>query len=297
MKNKFIQNIIYVLPKEPLGFSIFGLLRGVRNDIALLISPLPGVPKERQSNLKNFVNCTCKIVSAFTLAEVLISLTIVGVIVSMTIPSLAQNMGKQQYVSWIKKAMSTSQQALYGMQADYGNISSVFSGGLDNTGDIFSSFFNVAKNCKITTDQDCIAINNENFDGLAGTNYDWNNIPQRYKFVTTDRMSYTLYSYNTSCAEDKGLNANSPTSKLCAWLFIDVNSKKKPNCYGKDVFSLYITNNKAHLIYPMGGEDDNIGGTGVSEGNSYWNYNNNNRCSATNKYGWYYAARVIEKTG
>lgn len=35
---------------------------------------------------------------AFTLAEVLITLTIIGVIAAITIPSITQDMGKNEYV-------------------------------------------------------------------------------------------------------------------------------------------------------------------------------------------------------
>lgn len=51
----------------------------------------------------------------------------------------------------LKKAISTSQQALYRIQADYGNISTVFSCELTNTGDTFVKYFNMVKNCSNST--------------------------------------------------------------------------------------------------------------------------------------------------
>lgn len=145
-------------------------------------------------------------------------------------------MGKQHYIAGLKKAISTPQQVLYKMQADYGNISTVFSGGTTNTGDIFSSYFNVARNCGATDNKDCAAPFKENYDG-SGSTYDFNINLARYKFVNTDGMVYTIVSYNNSCNDDRGVNENSPTTKSCAYVYVDINGKNGPNYYGRDIFS------------------------------------------------------------
>ncbi len=48
----------------------------------------------------------------FTLAEVLITLTIIGVIAAMTIPTLLSNTSDQEYKTGLKKAISTINQAI-----------------------------------------------------------------------------------------------------------------------------------------------------------------------------------------
>ncbi len=48
----------------------------------------------------------------FTLAEVLITLTIIGVVAAMTIPTLLSNSSDQQYKTGLKKAISTINQAI-----------------------------------------------------------------------------------------------------------------------------------------------------------------------------------------
>lgn len=57
---------------------------------------------------------------AFTLAEVLITLGIIGVVAAMTIPTLIANIRSQQYRSRLKKAVSTLSQAAKMSQAQYG---------------------------------------------------------------------------------------------------------------------------------------------------------------------------------
>lgn len=56
----------------------------------------------------------------FTLAEVLITLGIIGVVAAMTIPTLIANTRSQQYRSQFKKTISTLSQAARMSQAQYG---------------------------------------------------------------------------------------------------------------------------------------------------------------------------------
>ena len=57
---------------------------------------------------------------AFTLAEVLITLGIIGVVAAMTLPTLIANGRKTETISRLKKFNSTMQQALLMAQKDYG---------------------------------------------------------------------------------------------------------------------------------------------------------------------------------
>ena len=70
------------------------------------------------------------LIPAFTLAEVLITLGIIGVVAAMTLPSLINNTEKQERREALKKAYSVLQQALLMYQKDNGDIprSSTFDG-------------------------------------------------------------------------------------------------------------------------------------------------------------------------
>ena len=56
--------------------------------------------------------------AAFTLAEVLITLGIIGVVAALTLPTLVANYQKQVYVNSLKKAISVTQNMFKKMQAD-----------------------------------------------------------------------------------------------------------------------------------------------------------------------------------
>lgn len=71
---------------------------------------------------------------AFTLAEVLITLGIIGVVAAMTIPTLIANTRGAQYRSRLKKAISTISQAAKMSQAQYGFDFAGLEGGCSSNG-------------------------------------------------------------------------------------------------------------------------------------------------------------------
>ncbi len=60
--------------------------------------------------------------SAFTLAEVLITLGIIGVVAALTIPSLLENYEKRTTATAVKKAYSELNQALTNAEVEYGDM-------------------------------------------------------------------------------------------------------------------------------------------------------------------------------
>lgn len=63
----------------------------------------------------------CKNNKAFTLAEVLVTLTIIGVIASLTIPSLKETADRSANAAALQKAYSTASNAFAQLQAEYGS--------------------------------------------------------------------------------------------------------------------------------------------------------------------------------
>ena len=82
-----------------------------KNTIIAIISGGGGLSKK--ANLKGF--------RGFTLAEVLITLVIIGFIAAMTIPTLINKTNNQEYVSKLKKAYSTLSQATNRIITEEGN--------------------------------------------------------------------------------------------------------------------------------------------------------------------------------
>ena len=185
------------------------------------------------------------------------------------------------------------------MSADAGCVNDLQCSGLFDTGtnhttlgDEFVKHVKVAKNCKTATNQGCWSTNtNQNYDGTSATNWTFDSWGQ-YKFITADGMSVSIYNYGDNCTQGGTTWTTGELgymSQVCGYIYLDVNGPKKPNNLGKDVFQFWITNGKGALLYPLGGKDDNSSNT-----NRWWNYNNLNGCSSSNKTGTYCAGRIME---
>lgn len=197
----------------------------------------------------------------FTLAEVLITLGIIGVIAAMTLPTVIANYQKASYVTGLKKFSSSGNQVLNLIASDYGcpgdlACTGIFNSDDDALGAIITKYFKVTKNCGTSTTDKCWAIVNSNYDGTGGT-HDYNK-DSTYKFITADGMSVMMHSYGSNCADwDFGYTHYGPVSHACGYLSVDVNGFKTPNRLGRDVFAFYIVSGKGGtMLYPNGGPDD-----------------------------------------
>lgn len=103
----------------------------------------------------------------FTLAEVLITLGIIGIVAAMTLPSLTAKQHEKQTVAKLKKVYSTLQQAQLSIVSEYGTFDNLINTGTekkdenDNTildyedtdkvKNLFAKYLKVIKNCKSGT--------------------------------------------------------------------------------------------------------------------------------------------------
>ena len=224
---------------------------------------------------------------AFTLAETLITLTIIGVVAALTIPTLMNKYTKHTYVVGLKKAYSQLQNAMkmipitegcsagdYDCAIQEMNKKSEIVNGIHGEADagrtktyIFSKQFKVQKLC-LDIANDCpeidYIINKEMKDNTSG-------------FITNDGMIFSFSDNN---------NWDS---------YIDINGKKGPNKIGRDIFTFYVANidvNYDGKIVPTGSKLTEAIGAG------YWRTSQN--CTTEkvnqNQYGTYICTgRVLEE--
>lgn len=196
---------------------------------------------------------------AFTLAEVLITLGIIGVVAAITIPTLINSYQNTQYVTAYKKFYTSMNQALVQMATDAGCTGDLQCTGIldnggvgDNTADqklateLFK-YLKVSKDCGTATTGDCWAAYNTKYDGSGGT-YN-HNTDIRYKILTADGMSVYFFSQGDNCATSMGTG---PYSKYCGNMNVDINGLKGPNRLGRDVFYGYIVNGTGPAYVPRG---------------------------------------------
>lgn len=233
-----------------------------------------------------------KLFSAFTIAEVLIVLGIIGIVAELTIPDLYANFQQQVYTTSLKKFYTEANQALILMANDYGCTGDLVCTGIfnlsnDDAGAVMLKYFKTLKHYNTSTVGDCWSNStNTNYDGTGGTvNY---NADNDYSFTTPDGMSVLLWSYQNNCGYAWSNSGSGPMSQTCGWLRVDVNGISPPNRFGRDVFTFFITNAKGAGLYPQGGIDDKYSGS-----NYYWD-GPNKSCQTNYTNGIYCTGRIME---
>lgn len=194
--------------------------------------------------------------NGFTLAEVLITLVIIGIIAAMTIPTLINKTNEQDTVVQVKKAYSTISQAYQRVIAEDGEIIPTTLGTnqqdyATNIGEMFAKQLNVLENCGITNNGNCFATGYyKRFNGTNQTNYNaqiW-----LYKMRLNDGMSIALAGLsNYGVAR----GTSEPLKNVISFAHVDINGDKEPNTYGKDLFVFYITK---YGIVPQGTSEETM---------------------------------------
>lgn len=173
--------------------------------------------------------------SGFTLAEVLITLVIIGVIAAMTVPTLMNNTNSQEFRSALKKAISALNQAVTMQYALEGTLISDYDAASTVVTDVFNARLNVI-NTGAGTDTTLWAGTG---DGACSGSV----------FITADGLSYCIQNFSNAKGSTSGAcdNAgNNPCSNGSVNVLIDVNGLKKPNTLTtnssqpKDIYQAYL---------------------------------------------------------
>lgn len=171
----------------------------------------------------------------FTLAEVLITLGIIGVVAAMTMPTLINNHREKETVVKLKKLNSTLQNAYNIMrQEEYGSsINSILDYGTnDEFIDNFTKYLKVQNVCHEGELDDCFIAKSSYKtigNGVGGRMY----ASASTAFVLADGTVVMVSGSNVTYKQ----------------LFVDLNGKNPPNTYGKDAFSFIMNTQK---IVPRG---------------------------------------------
>lgn len=198
----------------------------------------------------------------FTLAEVLITLGIIGVVAAMTIPTLMNSTKEKELrVAWKKSYSAISQVVGVVLNEEGGNFKYMFDEGAntDNTAsekfkDTFKTHFSYTKDCKGTaayggsgsggTSEGCWHKANE-WTYLYGAARAASDNPG---LILNDGTFVRFGMDKSDCSH----NAVGASLTRCGFIQVDVNGLKKPNIQGKDIFAVDIAEN---FVYPEGSHD------------------------------------------
>lgn len=185
---------------------------------------------------------------AFTLAEVLITLGIIGVVAALTLPSLIQKYQEQVLENQLKKMYSTISQGIQKAMADDGvsNFSDteLFQSCIypeqksDACAQMVKKYFNVAA---VKSDR------REYYDNVIQVEYmDGREVFSRDKSKREFRMSLGGAEYSDRFMLSDGSEFSLVTSSSgFFYINIDTNGEKGPNTDGLDIFGLWSNDDRS----------------------------------------------------
>ena len=173
--------------------------------------------------------------AAFTLAEVLITLAIIGVVAALTLPGLIQKYEEKATVTKVQKIYSVLTNAYNLAKLEYGEATewglSYKSEDAETLLDIFSKYIKHNKVCHINDKTGCFPdVPYKDFNGTHTMQF----TSERTYMQMSDG---TLIMFNTTSV----LNPTGKSS-LIAQIYVDINGFKSPNRRGYDFFYFYLWN-------------------------------------------------------
>ena len=197
--------------------------------------------------------------NGFTLAEVLITLAVLGIISAIILPQLITNHKKKETVVRLKKAYSVVQQILTASQADNGDIET-----WDVPSDGYDFFETYIKNYVQYTQE-------------YSSSELWKIAPR--KLLNGNNYNGTTYGSSSKTSSHFLINdgtlitLNNHSSNGYIWVGIDTNGLSNPNQIGKDTFLFMFTTE--YGLQPFGGN-------GTPAGWSYGDYSRDTVLSTKN---------------
>ena len=185
---------------------------------------------------------------SFTLAEVLITLGIIGVFAAMTLPTLIQNKHNRELETALKQNYALIQNALQLMSYEQGEVINKANAGAEFN-ERFMKYFKVSKDC---AKRSCVPNENKENDDGSTVGY----ITRHYKNYNNTNNISTYYLDDGQFVLNNGAmifieNNTNEEGKHLFFISVDVNGLSKgPNRWGHDLFTFEIVDDGKLL--PLG---------------------------------------------
>ncbi len=168
--------------------------------------------------------------NAFTLAEVLVTVGIIGVVAAMTVPNLMENYQRQSYITQLRKVYSEVSQAADAALGE-GNTPRLRETPAMRQGNFITNYFKTTQTCNADNLTDCF--------GDAYTSINGSTIRFR-DYVSGDASCAVVASGYAICLSGREM------------ITVDVNGKQGPNVLGRDLFAFFLNDDGSvsSIMYP-----------------------------------------------
>lgn len=185
----------------------------------------------------------------FTLAEVLITLGIIGIVAAITIPALMKDTQNKENITALKSFYSDISSATITIRDQNGGTLKQ----LGQLSDAYANLMQVTKTCAAGAVQGvCWHTNAVDWYMLNG-NVTGVGSSLGPGFILNNGMLVSIPTFYPNCNGDSA-GMGVVNNNGCGWIIVDVNGFKNPNTIGKDIFYFQVLIDK---IEPMGGINSN----------------------------------------
>lgn len=176
---------------------------------------------------------------AFTLAEVLVVIAVLGFIAAVTIPNLLYGYDEKQLNTRWKKEYNVAVNAVKRIIADKGEID------FSNNSTMRDDFENVMKFASKGLWRDLGPSTYRFYE--SSTQYDASGWTEESALML-DSSVWRFVAYTNNCTGSLG-----SLTGICGQITVDVNATNPPNQYGKDLYFINIATVKGdYRVYPYG---------------------------------------------
>ncbi|MBR1681380.1 type II secretion system protein [bacterium] len=194
---------------------------------------------------------------AFTLAETLIVMGIIGVVAALTLPNLNSSTGDKEKVAKLQKIYSNLSDALGRAEAVYGPVAEWCpscpseENASKKFGERILDFIKTSKICNSSNINTCFGA----YEGNRDEQYSFEYWVQNWQpaFIFADGSSAVIYLYKQPSNLSGQGAGDVPEKQVLGWFFIDLDGNNKgKHMGGIDIFQFLITTKG---IVPVGGEN------------------------------------------
>lgn len=181
-------------------------------------------------------------ICAFTLAEVLITLGIIGVVSAITIPSLLSKYKEKQTATILKETYSILNQGYKLTIADDGDPEGWNwpKEAIDN----FTNHLKKVQECDKGFAEACFST--KEYKTLNDEIYRYS--PNKgYQYKLINGVAFSIVDWDDTCSQNCG--SGYLKDSFCAYIMVDINGDRNPNKLGIDFFPFLATR---YGIYPAG---------------------------------------------
>ena len=191
---------------------------------------------------------------AFTLAEVLITLAIIGIVAALTIPTLVSKYKEKVTVQKVTEVYSILGNAYSSLLYEEGTPDTWTDKSDLGVANMFAKKIKMTDICHTTSRKCHIYRDDVKYTSLTGYENDnyfepygavglVNGMTYRFRLRSNTCRGWSQYSWDATQIE------SSPYYHTCGEIFVDLNGNEPPNRYGIDLFSFIYTDRK---IVPVG---------------------------------------------